>query len=106
MTEGKFLKSVNIQWYLKHLQRTSLIWEGKNYRIKPGEAFYFKDKVLLVEFESNRRLVESISTFWWLFKETDWPNNEIGLELHFVILKSHFDEIRERSVQILGEELA
>ena len=72
----------------------------------PDEAFYFEDKVILVEFESNKRMVESISKYWWLFRNTDWLKNKIKLELHFVILKSHDDQIREESVQILGNELA
>lgn len=106
MTEEEFLKRIGVKGHLRHARRADFIWLKKNYRIRPDEAFYFEDKVILIEFESNKRLVESISKYWWLFRDTDWRNNQIKLELHFVILKSHDDEIRERSVQILGEELS
>ncbi len=106
MTEEEFLETLGIAGYLRHSQRADFIWLKTNYRIRPDEAYYFEDKVILVEFESNKRLVESISKYWWLFKSTDWRSNNIKLELHFKILKSHNDEIREESVRILGEELS
>lgn len=106
MTENEFLQKLAIRGFENQSTRTFLTWKGNIYRIKPDEAFYFKDKIILIEFESNKRLVESISKFWWLYKDTDWPKHEIEVELHFVILKSHRSEIRERSVQILGEELS
>ena len=106
MTEEEFLNILNITGYQMHQVKRRLIWEQKNYRIMPDEAFYFKDKIVLIEFESNKRLVESISKYWWLYKSTDWRSNNIKLELHFKILKSHNDEILEESVRILGDELS
>lgn len=106
MTEEQFLEKLNVNGFVSHARRSKLCWLGNNYRIMPDEAFYFEKKIVLVEFESNKRLVESISKYWWLYKRTDWKKLNVLTELHFVVLNSHQSDIREESVIILGEELA
>jgi len=86
-----------------------LIVNGYNYQIRPDEAFYYNDKVFIVEYENNKRPVESISKYHWLFKETAWLNQGLVIYLLFIICNEDLERkypIRTKSVEILGYDLS
>jgi hypothetical protein len=94
--------------YLEHRNDKSLILNGSNYRIRPDDAFYQKDCVIAIEYESNKRPVESISKYFWLFENTDWLKNTVTIHLLFIITNPDLSkkyEIRLKSIQILGNHL-
>lgn len=78
---------------------------NNNYRIRPDDAFYYQDRVLLFEYENTLRPVESISKYFWLLKNTAWLNENRKIELLITINNVRTIEIRTQSVQILGELL-
>ena len=90
----------------KHLDDKQLWVNGKSYRIKPDDAYYFLNQTIyLIEYEYNKCPVESISKFWWLFKETDIFDQVSKIKLLLITTNEKTGEIRNRSIEILGEEL-
>ncbi len=81
---------------------------GRNYRIMPDDAFYHSDRVLLFEYENNKRPVESISKYFWLFNNTEWLKENIKIKLLLTINNQEVEAeyaIRTESIQILGKKL-
>ena len=90
---------------LSHRARSVLAADGESFRIMPDEDFRFRRGHLLVEYESNKRPVESVSKYWWLFQETKWPKVRRRVEVVFLLLKDHENQIRPESIVLLGREL-
>ncbi len=84
-----------------------LRFNKNKYRIKPDDAFYLSDKILLFEYENNKRPVESISKYFWLLNELDWLNENIKIKLLITINNEKLgnDKIRTQSILILGKLL-
>lgn len=76
-----------------------------NYRIMPDEQYIFPEKIILFEYEKNKRPVESITKYWWLLKKTDWLTQNINLELFLILENPKIDEIRQESCELLGKLL-
>jgi hypothetical protein len=91
--------------YLSHTIETRLEINGNNYRIEPDDAFYYPDRVLIFEYENNKRPVESISKYFWLLKRTNWLNENKKIKLLITINNNRPNEIRNDSVEILGNLL-
>ncbi len=91
-----------------HKKGCMLRLNGNSYQIKPDDAFYYADKVLLFEYENNKRPVESISKYFWLFENTNWLTNNIKIKLLLTINKEKLgkDGIRTQSIKILGNILS
>ncbi|MDM1050357.1 MULTISPECIES: hypothetical protein [Sphingobacterium] len=65
-----------------------LIVNSNKYRIRPDDAFYFANKVFIMEYENNLRPVESISKYFWLFRQTDWLKENIKILMLLTINNS------------------
>ena len=78
---------------------------GKPFRLRPDEHFVYPHGHLLVEYELNRRPVESISKYWWLLCRSDWLENGQRIALVIMLLDSAVNDIRAESVELLGHEL-
>jgi ribosomal protein S17E len=91
--------------FLNHTHNTALIYGGVSYRIEPDDAFYYQDNILLVEYENNKRPVESISKYYWLFKNTNWLEAGLKIKLLLTINKGRINAIRTETIKILGDEL-
>src|SRR3954469_1038865 len=87
-----------------HKKGCMLRFNSNNYRIMPDDAFYYPDKVLLFEYEKNKRPVESISKYFWLLKETPWLEENVKIKLLITINNKKLgnDRIRTKSTKILG----
>jgi hypothetical protein len=90
----------------EHKKDCMLRFNGNGYQIRPDDAFYYTDKVLLFEYENNDRPVESISKYFWLFKNTNWLTNNIKIKLLLTINSPGINEIRIQSIPILGNILS
>ncbi len=91
-----------------HTDNKKLLNNGHSFQIKPDDAFYFSDKVIILEYENNLRPVESISKYFWLFEKTEWLNEKLKISLLLTINNRRLAEdykIRTESIQILGAEL-
>lgn len=100
-----FEKNRNV---LVHTDDKKLFHNGHSFQIRPDDAFYFSDKVIIVEYENNLRPVESISKYFWLFEKTEWLNEKLKICLLLTINNRRLAEdykIRTESIQILGAEL-
>lgn len=91
--------------FLEHRKDCCLRGHDRHYQIRPDDAFYYSDKVLLFEYENTKRPVESISKYFWLLKATNWLIEAKKIELLITINNQKINQIRTESVQILGEEL-
>ena len=91
--------------FLKHRRDRTLVYEGNSYRIRPDDAFYYQDNILLVEYENNARPVESISKYYWLFENTNWLKEALKIKLLLTINIENINTIRTETIQILGNEL-
>jgi hypothetical protein len=91
--------------FLYHRRNKTLIYENNPYRIRPDDAFYYQDNILLVEYENNKRPVESISKYYWLFKNTNWLEEALKINLLLTINRENINTIRTETIQILGDEL-
>lgn len=90
----------------KHIDNKALWVKGKNYRIQPDDAYYLGgEKIILFEYEYNKRPIESISKFWWLFRETDILNHIEKIKLLLITTNEDIGDIRNGSIEILGKEL-
>jgi hypothetical protein len=93
---------------LVHRYNKKLVSNEYSFQIKPDDAFYFQDKVIIVEYENNLRPVESISKYFWLFKNTEWSKVNFKMRLLLTINNKRLAEkykIRTESIKILGAEL-
>lgn len=93
---------------LVHNYDKTLITKGHTFQIRPDDAFYFHNKVIIVEYENNLRPVESISKYFWLFTRTEWLKENLKIRLLLTINNSRVEKdykIRTESIQILGTEL-
>jgi hypothetical protein len=93
---------------LIHNYDKKLIFNGHSFQIRPDDAFYFPNKVIIVEYENNLRPVESISKYFWLFTKTEWRKEKLKIYLLLTINNSRLEnnyKIRTESIQILGDEL-
>lgn len=82
-----------------------LIVNNRKYRIRPDDAFYFANKAFIMEYENNLRPVESISKYFWLFRQTDWLKENIKILMLITINNSTVEKehrIRVESVRELG----
>jgi hypothetical protein len=97
----------NNQNFLNNRTNHKLQFNNNGYRIRPDDAFYFPDQVLLFEYENNKRPVESISKYFWLLKETAWLNENVKIKLLLTINNETVgnNEIRVQSIKILGNIL-
>ncbi|CAN5702674.1 hypothetical protein BH20ACI4_BH20ACI4_10710 [soil metagenome] len=91
--------------FLNHTRDIALTYGNIPYQIRPDEAFYYQDNILLVENENNKRPVESISKYFWLFKNTNWLVTGLRIKLLLTINKEGINAIRTETIQILGNEL-
>ena len=91
--------------YQEHQDNQQLMLNGKKYRIQPDDTYIFEDRVVAIEYEKNKRPVESISKYWWLFYKTDWESNNIKMNYFILIIRHDLNEIREESIIILGDKL-
>lgn len=94
--------------FYHHTQNQILSFNGKTYRVRPDEAFYFSDNILLIEYENNLRPVESISKYFWLFEKTNWIKEAVKINLLLTINNQKIEtnyKIRIETIQILGNEL-
>jgi hypothetical protein len=85
--------------------RSELTIGDSCYRIQPDEHFMFTNTHLLIEYEKNKRPVESISKYWWLFYRSNWLQNKQKLILVFILLDDYCNQIRSETVSLLGQEL-
>lgn len=99
-----FFKEHKISDKLK--ENKQLFYNNKSYFIRPDEAFLYKDHVIIIEYESTKRPVESISKYWWLFKVKKWNKQRIKIKYCIFIIKDHGEKIRSKTVIILGKALA
>lgn len=89
-----------------HLDNKALRVNGKSYRVQPDDAYYFLNQTIyLIEYEYNKRPIESISKFWWLFEDTDILDCVSMIKLLVITTNEKIGKIRNRSMEILGEEL-
>lgn len=88
-----------------HQANRMLKINDNKYQIKPDDAFYYANKVLLFEYENTKRPVESISKYWWLLKKINWLKEDIKIKFLITINNPKPNIIRTESIQILGEEL-
>ncbi|MFC0604964.1 hypothetical protein [Winogradskyella pulchriflava] len=100
-----FMKSSDFN---KHTEDKVLLLNRVSYKIRPDDSFYFKDKIILIEYENNLRPVESISKFYWLFEKTKWLQEAMPIHLLFIITNDRVEKkyrIRTESIEILGKKL-
>ena len=98
----------NNKRFLVHNYDKKLISNGNTFQIRPDDAFYFNDKVIIIEYENNLRPVESISKYFWLFTKTEWLKENLRIILLLTVNNSRVEKnykIRTESIQILGHEL-
>ncbi|MCH7838013.1 MAG: hypothetical protein IIC26_05830 [Chloroflexi bacterium] len=89
---------------LSEQSRRQLKINGKAFRVMPDEHFVFPHGHLLVEYERNKRPVESISKYWWLQHKSNWL--ERGQRFALVLLvDSRVIESRAEAAELLGFEL-
>lgn len=93
------------QGFLSHRHNRQLSINGNGYQIRPDDAFYYHNKVLLFEYENTKRPVESISKYFWLLKRDEWLGQNIRIKLLLTINNERTNEIRTQTIQILGELL-
>lgn len=101
----QYMKSVE---YINHTEDKVLALNNVSFRIRPDDSFYFKDRIVLIEYENNLRPVESISKFYWLFEKTDWLEYKLPIHLLFIITNERVEKkykIRTESIEILGKKL-
>lgn len=92
---------------LVHIDNKSLKIGNINYRIQPDDSYILNDsEIILIEYENNKRPVESISKYWWLFEKTDWLDRRIIIKLLLIITNPSLNEIRYDSIVLLGQELS
>ncbi|MBL1410108.1 hypothetical protein [Sphingobacterium faecale] len=94
--------------HITHKYDKKLIINNRKYRIRPDDAYYFANKVVIVEYENNLRPVESISKYLWLFRKTNWLNENIKISLLLTINNCKVEsdyKIRTESILELGELL-
>lgn len=91
--------------YIEYRCNKELIANDRKYRIRPDDAFYFTNKAFIMEYENNLRPVESISKYFWLFRQTDWLKENIKILMLITINNSTVEKehrIRVESVRELG----
>ena len=93
------------QGFLDYKHNEQLLINNNGYRIRPDDAFYYPDKVLLFEYENNARPVESISKYYWLLENTNWLKENIRIQFLITVNNANLNNIRSESIQILGEGL-
>lgn len=98
-----FLNKHNI--CVKLIEDKQLVYKHNHYHIRPDEAFLYNNNVIIIEYESTPRPVESISKYWWLLKNTNWLENKTKIKYCIFVLEDHNQNIRRETVIILGEEL-
>ena len=94
--------------FSQHTHGKILSFNGKTYQIRPDDAFYYPDNILVIEYENNLRPVESISKYLWLFKKSNWVREALKINLLLTINNQRIEKdykIRTESIQILGDEL-
>jgi len=94
--------------HISHKWDKKLVINERKYRIRPDDAYYFANKVIIVEYENNLRPVESISKYLWLFKRTNWLNENVKISLLITINKKKTESnyaIRIESIRELGNML-
>jgi len=99
-----FLNKKKSKLYASNKQ---LVLNKKKYRIRPDDIYYFSEFVLLIEYENNKRPVESISKYWWLLEKIKKDGICCDkLKFCIFLINNNIDEIRKESVRILGDELS
>lgn len=88
-----------------HKSNCALRFNNFSYQIRPDDAFYYSDQILLFEYENTQRPVESISKYFWLFEKTDWLEQDVKIKLLFTINRQNVNTIRTQSIEILGRLL-
>jgi len=89
----------------KHLHNRNLNVNNVNFRLVPDDRFDWNDDIILIEYENTKRPVESISKYWWLFKNTDWLKKDKRIKLLVIGLNEAHKGIRDETLRILGSEL-
>ncbi len=78
------------------------------YYIKPDEAVYYSNQILIIEYENTRRPIESVTKYFWLIKNTGWINENLKINLLLTLNNSKSDtgkQIRAESSQLIGNLL-
>jgi len=78
---------------------------NENFRIMPDDQFIFNDRIILFEYEKNKRFVESISKYWWLYKKTKFAEYNQFVFLFLIICLEKPDSIRLETCELLGKML-
>jgi hypothetical protein len=94
--------------FIDHQYDKVLRCNGESFRIRPDDMYLFKDRILIVEYENNKRPVESISKYFWLFENTKWLQLNMPIHLMLIITNKIVEEkykIRTESIKILGDAL-
>lgn len=91
--------------HYQHFHGRQLTMNNNKYMIQPDETYITKSEVIIVEYEKNKRPVESISKFWWLLKKTNWISEGVIIKMLLIGLNPVHKGIRSDSIEILGHEL-
>ena len=91
--------------FFKHTHTRKLVVNNSDYRIIPDDRYYGDNEMIFIEYENNKRPVESISKYWWLLKNTEWLKEKIKIQLLIIGLNEAHKGIRTESIQIIGSEL-